>query len=113
MSNYELTAVYSAKLSEVKQKKQLKELADLIAKQKGRVVSKDDWGKKPLAYLIGKQTDGYYVNWVVQLPLQAPQAVSKELELNEDLLRFLLVKVNERGEGSKRNKRSIKSRKKS
>jgi len=58
---------------------------------KGEITAVEQWGKRPLAYPIEKQTNGYYV--VAQFTTD-PAAISeleRVLKLEEDLLRYLIV----------------------
>ncbi|MGI4851866.1 MAG: 30S ribosomal protein S6 [Janthinobacterium lividum] len=71
----------------------------LIKENGGTVDKVEQAGLKALAYLIKKNRKGHYV----LLNITAEPAVIKELErvmrLNEDLLRFLTVRVEEHEKG--------------
>ncbi len=67
-----------------------------IAQENGGSVTKNEyWGLKSLAYRIKKNRRGHYS----LLNLDAPPAAIKELErnmlLNEDVLRFITIRVDE------------------
>lgn len=107
-SLYELTVVHSPDLSDTKHKQALTALQSLVKKQKGKVVTRDDWGKRQLAYPIQKHSEGHFTHWVVELPAGGPGAATSELELDELVIRYLLVKVDK--EAKKRAPKSPTSR---
>jgi small subunit ribosomal protein S6 len=74
----------------------LTESLSAIASENGGSVTKNEyWGLKTLTYRIKKNRKGHYS----LLNLDAPPAAIKELErnmlLNEDILRFMTIKVDE------------------
>jgi small subunit ribosomal protein S6 len=60
-----------------------------ITKNGGQVEKVDKWGKRPLAYLVDKHTEGNYV----LVNFQGSAACLKELErtylINQTILRFM------------------------
>ena len=99
-SLYELTVVHSPDLSDTKHKQALTALQSLVKKKKGKVVTRDDWGKRQLAYPIQKHSEGHFTHWVVELPAGGPGAATSELELDELVIRYLLVKVDKEAKKS-------------
>ena len=95
MSKYELTVVYLPTLTEKSLKKELTSLKALVDDNKGKVIKKDDWGKKPLSYQIKKQTEGFYAHRGVELPEKAVVKVRSALRMNEKAMRYLIVKKEE------------------
>jgi small subunit ribosomal protein S6 len=75
------------------------QFAELIASQGGTVSKKEYWGLRSLTYRIKKNRKGHYT----LLNIDAPPAAVKELErtmsINEDILRYLTVRVDELEEG--------------
>ena len=67
---------------------------DIIEKNGGKVVKTETWGLRSLAYKIAKNRKAHYV----MLELDAPGAVVAELErqtqINEDVLRYMTIKVD-------------------
>ena len=66
----------------------------IITDNGGSVVKTESWGLRGLAYRIAKNRKAHYV----MLDLNAPPAAVAELErqtgLNEDVLRFMTIKVD-------------------
>ena len=94
MKSYEGFFVFPPESTPEVRKQQLKNLDDLIAKHKGQVAQKTEWGKKPLGYIIKKHQEGYGMIYDFQMdPAQATE-FRKGLELQEDLIKFMVtVKV--------------------
>lgn len=90
---YELTVILSPQLSSSDLTKLNKSVDSLIEKVGGKVVKKEDWGTKKLAYVIAKQTEGMYWHFIVELPPDGPVAITREFKLLQGVLRHLLVKV--------------------
>lgn len=93
MSSYELTVVYSLAGASDKEPKALGNLEKLLEKVSGTVVTKNDWGKRTLAYPINKQTEAYFAHWLVELPSEGPSVMMQGLRVDEEVLRHLLVKT--------------------
>lgn len=92
---YELTVlVHPDRESELE--KALTTVRDLVTTNGGKIVKEDNWGKKKLAYRIKKQDFAFYVLMDVELPPAAPLKISNALNISEDVIRYLLVKVDAR-----------------
>jgi small subunit ribosomal protein S6 len=70
-------------------------LSEAIKKEGGEVVNVDNWGLKSLAYRIKKNRKGYYVVLNISAPAQAIFEYERLARLNEDIIRFMTVKVDE------------------
>jgi small subunit ribosomal protein S6 len=64
-----------------------------IAAGGGKVLKREDWGKRRLAAPIVKITDGFYSVLQFELPPQAVRDLDRSLKLTEELLRFLVTRV--------------------
>jgi small subunit ribosomal protein S6 len=60
MRNYELTIVLDGKATSAKKKSMAGKIEKLVKDLKGKIVKNDDWGKKDLAYKLGKSDTGVY-----------------------------------------------------
>lgn len=96
MKEYELTVLIHPDL-EVDIEAPLTKVRDIIKAAGGKVVSEDNWGKKKLAYRINKEDFGVYVYMEVSLPSDAPLKISNTLNITDEVLRYLLVTVDEKG----------------
>lgn len=96
MKEYELTVLIHPDL-EVDLDAPLNKVRDIIKNAGGEIVSEDNWGKKKLAYRINKEDFAVYVYMDVKLPADAPLKISNTLNITDEVLRYLLVKVDEKG----------------
>jgi small subunit ribosomal protein S6 len=65
----------------------------LITQRGGVIESVDPWGRKRLAYPIGRFRDGVYILSRLQLPPAAAAEIERALKLNESVIRHLLVRA--------------------
>lgn len=75
------------------------EATRIVEANEGKVVLTETWGLRTLAYKVQKNRKAHYV----MLRLDAPTNVIAELErqtrINEDIIRFLTIRVDEHEEG--------------
>jgi len=95
MKEYELTVLIHPDL-EVDIETPLTKVRDIIKTAGGEIVSEDNWGKKKLAYRIKKEDFAVYVYFDIKLPSDAPLKISNILNITDEVLRYLLVTVDEK-----------------
>jgi small subunit ribosomal protein S6 len=71
----------------------------VLSENGGGVKKKEYWGLKTLAYRIKKNRKGHYVLLNIDAPPAAVQEMERQMRINEDILRFLTVRVDELEEG--------------
>lgn len=96
MKEYELTVLIHPDL-ETDLETPLGKVRDIVKNAGGEIVKEDVWGKKKLAYRIKKEDFAVYVYLEVNLPAEAPLKISNTLNITDDVLRYLLVTVDEKG----------------
>jgi len=96
VKEYELTVLIHPDL-EADLEKPLTKVRDLIKSTGGEITSEDNWGKKKLAYKINREDFAVYVYMDVKLPAEALLKISNTLNITDEVLRYLLVKVDEKG----------------
>ncbi|MDA8233168.1 MAG: 30S ribosomal protein S6 [Magnetospirillum sp.] len=75
------------------------EMANVIAQGGGQVTKKEYWGLRNLAYRVKKNRKAHYVLFNVDSPSPAVKEMERQMSLNEDILRYLTVRVEELEEG--------------
>lgn len=94
---YELTYLVPASLTNDEVSQVEAAVEKLVKKHKGTTVSKEDWGKKPLAYTIqvgGKRhNEAVYKFVVLEFDTAHTVAFEKDIFLNQTIIRHLLVVV--------------------
>lgn len=96
MKEYELTVLIHPDL-EVDIDAPLTKVRNIITTAGGSIIREDNWGKKKLMYRIAKQDFAVYVYMDVSLPADAPLRISNTLNITDEVLRYLLVTVDEKG----------------
>eukprot|EP01035_Chromulina_nebulosa_P046756 gene46756-63348_t len=67
-----------------------------IIKAHGGEVSKTEFcGLRPLAYPIKKNKKGHYILMNIAVEASAVKEMERQMNLNEDILRYLTVRVDE------------------
>ena len=74
-------------------------LAEVISTAGGKVTKKEYWGLRTLAYRIKKNRKAHYMLLNVDAPAAAIAEAERTLRINEDVLRYLTVKVEALEEG--------------
>ena len=101
MRQYELTVVLHPDL-ETDLDGTLKKVRAIVTDNGGKITKEDNWGKKRLAYKIGKEDFGVYVYFEVELPAEAVAKVNAVLNITDEALRFLLVSFDEKARRAQR-----------
>ena len=97
MNRYELTYIIDTALEENARKELIEKFSALIAQNGGEVEKVDEtWGKRRLAYAINDKPEGYYVLVTMQAPAELPKEIERNLRINENVLRSLVIKVEEK-----------------
>lgn len=89
MRNYQLVLVLKASLTDANRKKLLETVKGFLKSVK--FSKEEDLGEKQLAYPIKKESKGIYYNFLFEAEDIA--GLDKRLLGNEDILRFLLLRV--------------------
>ncbi|MDP2673729.1 MAG: 30S ribosomal protein S6 [Dehalococcoidia bacterium] len=103
MRDYELVMIVSPEVADEAVPATIERVQQFIAEQGGEVKEVNPWGRRRLAYPIEKYREGSYV--VAQLSLDPQQlgALEENLKLSDDVIRHLVVKLEEqegpKGEG--------------
>lgn len=71
----------------------------LIAEQGGQVVKREYWGLRNISYRIKKNRKGHYVLFNIDGPAAAISELERNMRINEDVLRYLTIRVEEHEEG--------------
>ncbi len=95
MSNYESVLIARQDLGTSQVNDLVANLSDVIKNQGGEVVKVDNWGLKNLAYRIKKNRKGHYVLLNIVAPAAAIFEYERLMRLNEDVIRYMTVKVDE------------------
>src|SRR5712672_2938596 len=71
----------------------------LIAEQGGEIKKREYWGLRNLAYRMKKNRKGHYVLFNIEAPPAAIAELERTMRINEDVLRYLTLRVDQLEEG--------------
>ena len=71
----------------------------LIADHGGEVKKRENWGLRNLAYRMSKNRKGHYVLFNIDAPAPAIAELERTMRINEDVLRYLTIRVDALEEG--------------
>ena len=95
MTKYESVLIARQDLGASQVANIVSDLSNVIAKEGGEVVRVDNWGLKNLAYRIKKNRKGHYVLLNISAPANAIAEYERLMRVNEDIIRYMTVKVDE------------------
>jgi small subunit ribosomal protein S6 len=75
------------------------QFTQLIADHGGEVKKRENWGLRNLAYRMNKNRKGHYVLFNIEAPAPAIAELERTMRINEDVLRYLTIKVDALEEG--------------
>jgi small subunit ribosomal protein S6 len=93
MRDYELGIVIHPDVDQSDVTEAVDKLGQYISAGGGEVASVDVWGRRRLAYPLRKQKEGTYVFLHAQLDPQAIKELERTLQLDEEILRYLLIRL--------------------
>lgn len=113
MRDYELVVLLDPDL-EIDVEKPISKVEKIVeADAKGKVTSKDVWGKRKLAYTISKKDYAIYVLFLVQLPAEGVAELERVLNITDEVIRYIVTNPVPEVEGLADEKRDEKDDKKS
>ncbi|RFC66194.1 30S ribosomal protein S6 [Fulvimarina endophytica] len=65
----------------------------------GKVAKVENWGLKTLAYRMDKNRKAHYTLMNIDAPSAAVHEMERQMRFNEDILRFMTIRVEEHEEG--------------
>ena len=72
---------------------------NIITENGGKVVKTETWGLRSLAYRIAKNRKAHYVMLEIDAPGDVVAELERQTQINEDVIRFMTVKVDGHEEG--------------
>jgi len=93
--DYELVMIISPEVADEALPATIERVQQFIQERGGEVKQVDPWGRRKLAYPIRRHQEGHYVVTQFSLDPQAIGALEGSLQLAEDVIRHLVVKLDE------------------
>ena len=108
---YELTYVISGVVQQNQVDDIVRKVNHLIESNDGDVLEVDEWGNQRLAYEIDRKRSGYYVNMYFKAPGSLIDRLERELQINDDVLRYLTLRMDEKMKRHYEREKKRKARK--
>jgi small subunit ribosomal protein S6 len=99
MPFYENVFIARQDISSTQAEALTEQFANLIVEQGGKVTKKEQWGLRNIAYRINKNRKGHYVLMNIEATGPAISEMERQMRINEDILRYLTVRVDALEEG--------------
>lgn len=95
LNEYETIYIARPDLTEDVMSKITTRFEAVITDNAGTILVNEDWGKRKLAYIISKHQRGHYIYLNYVAPATLVAEVERTLGLEDQLLRFLTVKLED------------------
>ena len=94
MNHYETVFILNPVLSDDQIKETVKKYEDFLVSRGAKMVSKEDWGLKKLAYPIQNKKSGFYHLFEFTASGEAIGQLEVEFRRDERFMRYLTVKLD-------------------
>ena len=95
MRSYELALIIRPSVEEEGQEAIIERLSEIVTEQGGQVDNVEAWGRRHLAYPIKKTSEGFYYFIQGQFPAPVLPELDRTIKLSEDILRHMIVRLDE------------------
>ncbi len=95
MNKYEMMFIVKATMESDQVKATAENMKKIVTECGGNVVDYKELGEKKLAYPIKKELNGYYYVMQIEASKEAEAELSRKAGLDENVLRHLIVKLDE------------------
>lgn len=95
MNKYEMMFIVKATMESEQVKAEAENMKKVVSDLGGNVTDYKELGEKKLAYPIKKELNGYYYVMQFEANKEAEAELSRKAGLNENILRHLIVKLDE------------------
>jgi len=94
MNHYETVFILNPVLSDEQIKETVKKYEDLLVSKDAKMISKEDWGLKKLAYPIQHKKSGFYHLFEYTVPGDAITDLELAFRRDERIMRYQTVKLD-------------------
>jgi len=94
LKEFEALYILKADLAPEDTEKEIKAVEAIVTSDGGEVIEHTDWGKKRLAYPMGKQRYGQYVLFRFRSVPAVPGKMTRHFRYNENVLKGMVVRLD-------------------
>ncbi|MEX2430696.1 MAG: 30S ribosomal protein S6 [Dehalococcoidia bacterium] len=95
MRQYELVLMLNPEVNEERVAGVMDRVRRVVGDHQGEVTGEDSWGRRRLAYKIGRHVEANYHLAQIQMEGDGPSTLDGALKLSDDVIRHLLVREGE------------------
>ena len=99
MPHYEHVFLARQDLSQAQVDALAESAVQIVEDYKGSVVRTETWGLKQLAYKIAKNRKAHFVMLAFDAPGDTVAEIERQAAINEDIIRYLTIRVDEHENG--------------
>ncbi|WP_420405705.1 30S ribosomal protein S6 [Nisaea sp.] len=99
MPLYECVFIARQDISSAQAEQLTSDFSEIITNMGGEIKNTESWGLRSLAYKIKKNRKGHYVLLHIEAPSDAILEMERQMRLNEDVLRYMSLRLEELPEG--------------
>lgn len=92
---YEIVIIVRPDIDDAETQAACDKVEAIFTEGEGKLLEREDWGRKKLAYTIQKHTKGTYYLWRVLLTPDFLLEWERRVRLDDRIIRFLVVKIAE------------------
>ena len=93
MALYESVVIGRQDLTPSQFEAMMEKFVSVIQSFKGKIKKRESWGLRNLAYKINKNRKGHYILLNIDSPPEAILEYERLMRLDEDIIRFLTIKI--------------------
>src|ERR1700733_16025878 len=95
MALYETVFIARQDISSAQAETLAQTFSQMIVDNGGQITKTEHWGLKTLAFRMNKNRKGHYVLLNIDAPAPAIAELERTMRINEDVLRYLTIRVDE------------------
>lgn len=99
MALYEHTFLARQDISTQQAEALVEQFKGILEANEGSVSIVENWGLRTAAYRINKNRKAHYLHLRLDAPAAAVAEMERQMRINEDVLRFMTIRVEEHEEG--------------
>ena len=100
MPNYEHVFICRQDLTSVQAEALAEEFKSTLTENGGKIISSEYWGLRSIAYRMNKNRKGHYFMFKSESDNKAVAEMERLMNIHEDIMRFLTIKVKEHSDGN-------------
>ena len=89
---YEVAVLYPSSINQKEEQQALKEVEELFAEAEAKLIEKDNWTKRGLAYRIGGHDEGNFVIYYFEMDPDKLKEIDEALRIIPNVLRHIVIK---------------------